>query len=44
MTGLALIIFVVLVAYLAVTHSDVEGSHGAHHRDEPAGELDPVSE
>ncbi len=27
-TGLGLLIFAALVAYLAVTHSDVEGSHG----------------
>lgn len=43
-TGLGLLLFAGLVAYLAVTHHDEEGAHAAHHlefhRDEPAGELD----
>ena len=42
-TGGALVVFIVLVAYLAVTHSDVEGAHAAHHHDDlTSGELDPV--
>lgn len=44
-TGLALIVFAVLVAYLAVTHTDVEGSHRAHRgAGVPAGELEPARE
>jgi uncharacterized membrane-anchored protein len=36
-TGLGLVLFVVLVAYLAVTHHDAEGHHaGAQHRDPSA--------
>ena len=34
-TGLGLLLFAALVAYLTVTHSDVEGAHGLHHDDEP---------
>ena len=42
-TGLALLIFATLVTYLAVTHSDVEGSHGpARDAGHPLDELDPV--
>lgn len=32
--GLGLALFVGLVAYLAITHGDVEGAHEARHRDE----------
>ncbi|VXA93811.1 hypothetical protein [Aeromicrobium sp. 9AM] len=42
-TGLALLIFAALVTYLAVTHSDVEGSHGpAPDAGRPVDELDAV--
>jgi uncharacterized membrane-anchored protein len=33
-TGLGLLLFVALVAYLTVTHSDVEGAHAVSHDDE----------
>jgi uncharacterized membrane-anchored protein len=33
-TGIGLVIFVGFVAYLTITHSDVEGSHGIHEVDE----------
>jgi len=42
-TALGLVLFVGLVAYLAITHSDVEGAHAAHQHDEPpVEELDTV--
>lgn len=44
-TGLGLLLFVGLVAYLTVTHSDVEGAHAVVRlRDDefPADELDPA--
>lgn len=44
-TGMALAAFVGLVAYLAVTHADVEGAHASHFPDqETTGELDTVYE
>ncbi|MCW2799431.1 MAG: hypothetical protein JWQ70_903 [Aeromicrobium sp.] len=44
-TGMALIIFAVLVAYVAMTHSDEEGAHASQHIDAlPASELDAVHE
>ena len=37
-TGLGLLLFAALVAYVTITHSDVEGAHGLHHDDEsPVG-------
>ena len=37
-TGLGLLLFAALVAYVTVTHSDVEGAHAASHDDEsPVG-------
>jgi uncharacterized membrane-anchored protein len=50
-TGLGLVLFAGLVAYLALTHADVEGTHAAHHPAEPlaegqigrpASDLDPA--
>ena len=42
-TVLGLVLFAGLVAYLAITHSDVEGTHDSRHGDEPvADELDPA--
>jgi uncharacterized membrane-anchored protein len=42
-TGLGLALFAALVAYLAVTHADVEGAHRSHERDTPpVVEPDPV--
>ncbi|MEP7091344.1 MAG: hypothetical protein ABI776_14695 [Nocardioidaceae bacterium] len=40
-TGVGLVLFVALVAYLTLTHSDVEGAHH-HHDQSPASEVDPV--
>jgi uncharacterized membrane-anchored protein len=43
-TGMALIIFIVLVAYLALTHSDEEGAHRKQRRrGTPTGELEPAN-
>jgi uncharacterized membrane-anchored protein len=44
-TGMALVVFIVLVAYLALTHSDVEGAHRSHRGDGlPTAELEPARE
>jgi uncharacterized membrane-anchored protein len=41
--GLGLALFAALVVYLAVTHADVEGTHGVGHLDElPDADLDPI--
>jgi len=41
-TGLGLLLFAGFVTYLALTHSDVEGAHRAHHHDVPDDDLDIV--
>jgi uncharacterized membrane-anchored protein len=42
-TGLGLLLFVALVAYLALTHADVEGTHALREHDSPAHtDPDPV--
>jgi uncharacterized membrane-anchored protein len=43
-SGLGFGLFLALVAYVAVTHSDVEGAHKAHRdEDDPAGEFEPAN-
>jgi len=39
--GLGLALFALLVLYLTVTHSDVEGSHAQHRAGDPEPEADP---
>ena len=38
-TAIGLVLFALLVGYLALTHSDVEGAHAQHEREHQYGDL-----